>query len=71
MANYRYLLWDVDGTVLNFLAAEKAAIKALFIKYGFGECSDESVSLYSQINVKYWQRLERGELNFTYEEAGR
>ena len=32
---YKYLLWDIDGTVLDFLAAEKCAIRALFEKYGF------------------------------------
>lgn len=59
---YRYLLWDIDGTVLNFLAAEKAAIKALFLKFGFGECTDEMIAEYSAINVKYWQMLERNEM---------
>ena len=33
------ILWDVDGTLLNFIAAEKAAMKALFKEYGLGECS--------------------------------
>lgn len=59
---YKYLLWDIDGTVLDFLAAEKAAIKALFVKFGFGECSDENVRVYSEINVRYWQMLERNEM---------
>lgn len=59
---YRYLLWDIDGTVLDFIAAEKAAIKSLFIKYGFGQCSDEMVADYSRINVKYWHKLEKNEM---------
>ena len=56
------ILWDVDGTLLNFIAAEKAAMKALFKEYGLGECSDERIQRYSQINRKYWERLERGEI---------
>ena len=28
------LLWDIDGTLLNFSAAEKAAIRSLFQEYG-------------------------------------
>ena len=28
--NFDVLLWDIDGTLLDFLAAEKAAIKSLF-----------------------------------------
>ena len=60
---YKYLLWDIDGTVLNFLAAEAYAIRFLFKKYNIGECSDEMLKLYSKINSKYWQMLEKGELS--------
>lgn len=59
---YKYLLWDIDGTVLNFLASEAYAIRALFKKYNLGECSDEMIKMYSEINIKYWQKLEKGEL---------
>jgi 2-haloacid dehalogenase len=59
---YKYLLWDIDGTVLNFLAAEAYAIRFLFKKYNLGECDDEKLSLYSGINTKYWKMLERNEL---------
>ncbi len=59
---YKYLLWDIDGTVLNFLASEAYAIRTLFEKYKIGECSDEMIKLYSKINSKYWQKLERNEL---------
>ncbi len=59
---YKYLLWDIDGTVLDFLASEAYAIRALFKKYNIGECSDDMLNMYSSINVKYWQMLERNEL---------
>ena len=59
---YKYLLWDIDGTVLDFLASEAYAIRALFKKYNLGECSEEMLKSYSEINSKYWQMLERGEL---------
>lgn len=52
------ILWDVDGTLLNFEAAEKAAIRALFQEFGFGVCTDEMLKRYSQINKIYWERLE-------------
>ena len=29
----KVILWDIDGTLLDFEAAEKAAIKNLFIKF--------------------------------------
>lgn len=56
------ILWDVDGTLLDFIAAEKAAIKTLFKEFNLGECSDEMIRRYSEINKTYWQRLERGEI---------
>ncbi len=56
------ILWDVDGTLLDFIAAEKAAIKTLFKEFNLGECSDEMIKRYSEINKTYWQRLERGEI---------
>lgn len=56
------ILWDVDGTLLDFIAAEKAAIKTLFGEFNFGQCSDEMIKRYSEINKTYWQRLERGEI---------
>ena len=59
---YKYLLWDIDGTVLDFLASENYAMRYLFEKYNLGECNDEMIKMYSEINVKYWQILEKGEL---------
>ena len=55
------ILWDVDGTLLDFLAAEKAAIRTLFAEFGFGECTDEAIARYSKINRRYWEKLENGE----------
>ena len=60
--DYKYYLWDVDGTILDFEAAEKAAIKSLFDRFGLGVCTDDMVKSYSLINKKYWQALERGEM---------
>lgn len=56
------ILWDIDDTLLDFLTAEKAALKALFPQYGLGECSDDMIRRYSAINRTYWERLEHGEL---------
>ena len=59
---YKFLLWDIDGTVLDFLASEAYAIRTLFKKYNIGECTDEMLRTYSGINAKYWQKLEKNEL---------
>ena len=58
----RAILWDVDGTLLDFAAAEKAAIQRLFIEFRLGECTDDMVARYAAINDGYWKRLERGEI---------
>ena len=62
MAKYKYLLWDVDGTILNFELAERAAIRSLFDRFKLGDCSDEMLMSYSQINKKYWQLMESGKI---------
>lgn len=65
------ILWDIDGTLLDFLAAEKAAIRGCFQKFGLGECSDQLIARYSALNHSYWQRLERGEITKTQVLVGR
>ena len=59
----RVILWDIDGTILNFIEAEKAAIKMCFAQFQLGECSDEMIARYSVINKSYWERLELGEIS--------
>jgi YjjG family noncanonical pyrimidine nucleotidase len=56
------LLWDVDGTLLDFGKAEEYGIRKCFEIFSLGECTDEMLSRYSRINRKYWEMLERGEL---------
>ena len=41
MAKIKAVLWDVDGTLLDFLAAERAAIRTCFSVFRLGECTDE------------------------------
>ena len=62
MGKIKVVLWDVDGTLLNFAAAEKAAIRKCFEMHALGECTDEMLAQYSEINHKYWKMLERGEM---------
>ena len=58
----KVILWDIDGTLLNFEMSEKYAIRKCFSIFELGECTDEMLAQYSQINRKYWEGLERGEL---------
>ncbi|MCQ2578233.1 MAG: YjjG family noncanonical pyrimidine nucleotidase [Treponema sp.] len=56
------VLWDIDGTLLDFLLSEKVAISACFQKFGLGQCTDSMIKQYSAINVGFWKKLERGEM---------
>ncbi len=58
----KVILWDIDGTLLSFKMAERAAIRACFAQFGLGELTDEMLAQYSAINASYWKRLELGEL---------
>lgn len=59
---FKVILWDIDGTLLNFHAAEAVAIRSLFQKFGLGICTDEMLSRYSVINAGFWKRLEAGKM---------
>lgn len=58
----KIILWDIDGTLLDFLLSEKIAIRTCFEKLGLGACTDEMIADYSKINVGYWKKLENGEM---------
>ncbi len=57
------VLWDVDGTLLDFHAAEKVALETLFEKFELGKLTEEMLHRYMQINDRRWKQLEQGELN--------
>ena len=50
MAYYHCLLFDVDGTLLDFSASEQAALKETFEHYGF-ERKKEMQARYAEINA--------------------
>lgn len=67
----KVVLWDIDGTLLDFKKAEYEAIKKCFEIFGLGECTDEMIARYSAINKKYWERLERNEITKSQVLVGR
>lgn len=58
----RVILWDVDGTLLDFKAAERAALNAAFRRFGLGTCDEARIARYSVLNDRWWKALERGEV---------
>lgn len=61
MRPYRYLLFDLDNTLMDFDRAEKSAFFAAFSACGFTP-TDEVYTLYHEINDQLWKQLERGEI---------
>ena len=45
----RILLWDVDGTLLDFHAAAAAALKNLFGEFSLGECTGDMLRRYATV----------------------
>ena len=61
MKKFTTILWDVDGTLLDFLYSQKYAITKCFRTAG-RDITEEQIKRYSQINDDYWRRLELGEI---------
>lgn len=55
------ILWDVDGTLLNFNKSEHYALSKCLRNTGV-IANDEMIERYSAINLAYWKRLERNEV---------
>ena len=57
---YDLLLADADGTLFDFHAGERVALRATFAAYGLA-MDERLTALYSRVNLSHWKRLERGE----------
>ena len=57
----RYVLFDLDDTILDFLLSEEEALAKTLLQLGI-EPTEEVVSAYSRINLAQWKMLERGEI---------
>ena len=56
------VLWDIDGTLLDFFASEKVSIQHCL--KAIGAPHDDAVAArYSRINDAHWKMLERGEID--------
>ena len=56
------LLLDLDGTVLDFQASQRAALRTSVEGLGV-DWHDDHLATYTRINVGLWQALERGEID--------
>lgn len=61
MAFYYCLLFDVDGTLLDFNAAEDGALRDTLAHFSLPNTED-AVSQYHDINNALWAALEQGKV---------
>lgn len=62
MSKIKVILWDIDGTLLDFHPAERHALKVCFEAFNLPACTDAMVQEYSNINKKYWLAMEQGRI---------
>lgn len=67
---YTSLFLDLDNTLLDFSKSEEWAIVKTLKGFDL-PCGSETVKLYSDINLSYWKRFERGEIPKSYIFEGR
>lgn len=60
-ANYNCLLFDIDGTLLDFKAAEHDAIRETLSVFDL-PTDEHTAATFSEINAGLWAALERGEI---------
>ena len=54
---YDVILWDMDGTLLDFKFAQKEALTQVF-RTIHKPLTNDIIELYSRINDSYWKKLE-------------
>ena len=57
------ILWDFDNTLLDFEMAERNAIISTFKAMGLGDINEKMLRRYSEINMSFWQKIERKEID--------
>lgn len=58
---YKYLFWDVDGTLLDFPYSQRISITKCLEEIGTTP-SENMIKRYSEINDSWWKRFELGEV---------
>ena len=61
MGKYRYLLLDMDETILDFKMAEHVTLRKTMESFGL-KYSPDIEARYSEINRSLWKKLEKGEI---------
>lgn len=59
MKEYRYLIFDLDDTLLDFQDNERKSLEIIFKKYNI-PFNEQSFNQYKTINRKFWNGIEEG-----------
>ena len=59
---YRAILFDLDNTLLDFLASSYIAMTETFSRFGKPSFSQEEFREYAAVNERLWEQFERGEI---------
>jgi len=59
---YSWLLFDADGTILDYRAAEAHSLKTAVSSFGL-DADEEVLKLYQSINSALWTELEKGAIS--------
>lgn len=59
---YDIILWDLDGTLLDYKFVQREALKQIFRNLRI-PITNDIMEQYSQINEACWRRFERGEIS--------
>lgn len=57
----KYILWDIDNTLLSFDLAERASMTKGFQLFDIDIRDKNALDVYKDINDKHWKMLEKGE----------
>lgn len=68
---FKAVLWDMDGTLLDFKPSERYAICECFRMFDIGECTDDIAMMYSEINQRRWSGFNRGSISYRETLEGR
>lgn len=61
MRKYNLLLFDLDGTLMDYSVDQKFAVKYAFEKMGY-EYTEDILEQYKKIDDMVWKKLEKGEI---------
>lgn len=65
MSKYKYVIFDIDNTLLDFSKSEYKALQKVFAKQGV-VFNEETFEQYKKINGELWHQLEEGKISKEY-----